>query len=480
MALITLVAGDEIYKNTREKIVFQPPYASVMTIKNASVTSDVLMTKNAPFASITGNLLNSSPFGQSSKARRVPISQVRVYSQQNSKPSTPASQKVTYNVPKVASLSKTSTVPVVTKAVPLKKLQPTKVSISQHVAVAKDKFSNTPKYKAPVNLVINTVSTQTVNGAKTKANLLNTVGTYKDTGKAKEHFAASLNTPTSSISVQKAAVNRQHVNIDSIRNSLTIPRDQGACHIFPKEHHTLVTRLTNCEVPFDCGYENKKDLLEYQDILATRYGEMLDQVYSPNPGPEYLLPDDIKPVEDLEKYGVIPDGVKVAASQAFAQERAKIVQMEIPKDVLFPWSHVNSINLKQVEAFNTFTDRFNPGDSEGLANRPERASTWLNQALKNGLEASEHYYAVKQKLKPGSIEFFVANKNYEAHMVAAENAINTVRQFGGTVNSELERDYFARNQSPIALSDAEEIAMNSFNLRNPKRGCNSVFPGYHT
>jgi hypothetical protein len=172
--------------------------------------------------------------------------------------------------------------------------------------------------------------------------------------------------------------------------------------------------------------------------------------------------------------------VRLAASQAFAKDMEKIVQMGIPKKVLFPWSHVNSMNLKQVEAFNTFTNRFNPGDSEGLLNRPERASNWLEEALTNGLEIRDHYYAVKQILKPGSIESFVANKNYEAHMVAAENAMKTVREFGGTVNSALERNYFARIQSPIALSDAEEIAMSSFNLRNPQRGCNSVFPGYHT
>lgn len=475
LALITIVASNVVYKGNREKIVFQPPYASVMTIENASVTSDVLMTKNAPFASITDNLLNSSPFGQSSKARRVPISQLRVHSQQNSKPSTPASQKVTYNAPKVASLSKTSAIPVVTKAVPLKKLQPANVSISQDVAVAKKKLNNTPKYKAPVIIVMNTV----INGAKTEANIRNTVGTYQDLGKVKEHFARSFENATSPISVQTTGVDRQHVNIESTRNSLTIPRNQGACHILPTKHHVLVTPLMDCTVPFDCGYGNKKDLLEYHDILATRYDKMLDSVYDTNPGPKYLIPNGIIPVKDLEQYGVTPDEVKVSGSQAFAQERTKIVLMEIPKDVLFPWSHANSINVKQVEAFNTFSNRFNPGDSEGLANRPKRASIWIAEALKNGREASEHYYAVLPILKPGSHEFFVANKNYEAHMVAAENAIYTVRHFGGVVNSELERDYFVRNPTPKPLSDAEEIAMNSFNLRNPKKGCKSVFPGYH-
>lgn len=319
-----------------------------------------------------------------------------------------------------------------------------------------------------------------MDGTKIEANIINTVGTYDDTGKAKNHFAASLNTPTSSISVQSALVDRQHVNVEPLRDSLTIPRGQASCHIFPKNHHTLVTSLMDWEVPLDCGYGNKKNLVEFQDILATRYDEVLDKMYDPNPGSGYLLPGGIKPVEDLKKYGVMPNEVKLAASQAFAQDRDKIVQMGVPNDLLFPWSHVNSINLKQVEAFNKFISRFNPGDSQGLVNRPERASAWLKKALTEGLEVHQHYYAVEQILKPGSIELFVANKNHEAHMVAAENAINTVREFGGKVESELQRDYFARILYPRTLSDAEDIAMTTFHLRNPKRGCKSIFPGYHT
>jgi hypothetical protein len=140
-----------------------------------------------------------------------------------------------------------------------------------------------------------------VNGTKIEANIINTVGTYNDTGKAKHHFAASLNTPTSSISAQSAPVDRQHVNVEPIRDSLTIPRGQGACHIFPKNHHILVTGLTDCEVPLDCGYGNNKDFVEFQKILATRYDGVVDKMYDPNPGPDYLLPGGIKPVEDLKK-----------------------------------------------------------------------------------------------------------------------------------------------------------------------------------
>lgn len=322
------------------------------------------------------------------------------------------------------------------------------------------------------------MSIQTENGLETQANMLNAVGTYQDLETAQRNFAASVE-PTS-MSAQTIAADREHLNVKPIRKGLTIPDKQGACFLFLRSHHVKHTEVMSYKIPQTCGYTKKDGLLEYQDSIEVTYIDHLNKMYETNPEPRYLLPGNVKAVEELEQYGFGSDNVAVAVTKGFAVDRKTIMGMDIPKEVLLPWSHVNMINLKQADAYKNFAERLNPGQGlSGLRGNPKHASKIIEAALLKGLEVSDHFRIVNKILKPGSTEAYIAERSYTQHMVEAQSAIQAVRLAGGTVDSQLEASYFNTNRPLITLSDAENMALISYRLNDPKKGCMSVFPGYY-
>ena len=460
ITVITVIGGVKLNNENREKKVYQTPYGFV----------------NAPFASITGQTFHYSSPRETIKAPTPPVSQVQVVSKQNSAVSQTASQKVSFNAPKVNPLSKSRTTPALSKVAVEQNLQ--SAPISQQIIFVEEALNNNSNYREATDISVNTVSSQTGNGFETKANMLNAVGTYKDLETAQSNFAENVN--MTSMSVQTIAADREHLNVKPIRKGLTIPDEQGACFLFLRSHHVKHTQVMSYEIPQTCGYTKKDGLLEYQDSIEVTYIDHLNKMYETNPEPRYLLPGNVKAVEELEQYGFGSDNVAVAATKGFAVDRKTRMGMDIPKEVLLPWSHVNMINLKQADAYKDFAERLNPGQGlSGLRGNPEQASEMIEAALLNGLEVSDHFRIVNKILKPGSAEACIAERSYTQHMVEARSAIQAVRLAGGTVDPQLEASYFNTNRPLITLSDAENMALINYRLKDPKKGCMSVFPGYY-
>ena len=112
LIVITVIGGVKLNNENREKKVYQPPYGFV----------------NAPFASITGQTFHYSPPRETIKATTPPVSQVEVVSKQNSAGSKTASQKVSFNAPKVNPLSKSRSAPALLKVAVEQNLQSAPIS----------------------------------------------------------------------------------------------------------------------------------------------------------------------------------------------------------------------------------------------------------------------------------------------------------------------------------------------------------------
>ena len=460
LTVIIVIAGVKLNNENREKKVYQTPYGFV----------------NAPFASITGQTFHYSPPRETRKAPIPPVSQVQVVSKQNSASSKTASQKVSFNAPKGNTLSKSRSAPALLKMGAQQNIQ--SALISQQISFVEEALDNNSTYREATDISVNTVSIQTVNGLETEANMLNSVGTYQDLATAQRNFAGSVK-PTS-MSAQTIAADKEHVIIKPIRKGLTIPDAQGGCFIFLRGHHVKHTNVMNYKLPDTCGYTKKDGLFEYQDSIEVTYIDQLNKMYETNPQPPYLLPDNVKAVEQLEQYGIGSDDVAVAVTKAFAVDRKTIMGMDIPKEALLPWSHVNMINLTQADAYKDFAEKLHPGQGlSGLRGDPKGASERIEGALLNGLEVGDHYLIINKILKPGSAESYIAETSYTRHMLEARSAIHAVRSAGGTVDSQLEAAYFNTNRPLITLDEAENIALMNHNLKDPKQGCLSVFGGYY-
>ena len=230
------------------------------------------------------------------------------------------------------------------------------------------------------------------------------------------------------------------------------------------------------ELPNTCSYvSGGGTAFDYHEEIKDRYVNHLEQMYDSNPSAEYLLKGGRKAIDDLNKYGVTEDQVIAAAKRAFGLDIDTLYSMDIPPDVLLPWSHVNSINLKQIDALDKFVESGDPGNNNSF--NAEVESARLEAALLNGTKVNEHYASVEKILKPGSVEANIAKRVHDKFLYGTQEAITAVEQKGGNINNSLKSDFFNENQTQILdLEEAEDVARTKFDLSDPKRGIRSIIP----
>ena len=229
------------------------------------------------------------------------------------------------------------------------------------------------------------------------------------------------------------------------------------------------------ELPATCGYTpGLGTAIDYHEAIQSDYVMHLGNMYDPNPSPEYLLKGKKKAYNDLIKHGITEAQVIGAAKSAFNLDINTLYSLNIPKDVLLPWSHVNAIHSKQIDALSEFTASGNPGSSSSFD--AQAASSTLTTALENGKDVNKHYFSTKKRFRPASLEAKVAERHHKKFIYSANEAIVAVEQRGGTISDALKADFFDNSPAKVIdLADAEDLARNKFKLDNPKTGIRSIF-----
>ena len=230
------------------------------------------------------------------------------------------------------------------------------------------------------------------------------------------------------------------------------------------------------ELPDTCGYvSGSGNAFLYHEELEQGYVIYLQNMYGANPSPEYLLKNGTKAIDDLYKYGITEDQVIAAAKRTFGLDINTLYSMNIPADVLLPWSHLNSINLKQIDALNTFVESGDPESSSSFNAQTE--SGRLTTALESGRDVNKHYSTVDPLLKPGSVEANIAERVHDKYLYGAREAIKAVEQKGGNISNALQSDLFNTNPTQvISLDETQDLAPTKFDLDDPKRGIKSIVP----
>ena len=347
-------------------------------------------------------------------------------------------QKITYTAPKMQPISSGTTKVGSPKNSPIKKLKTAPASLllqnlsqtSQEVVQLENRVNQNRNYSNTTQVVINQAPTATNSGIQTKTHLLNSSGYYADLGKVQDVYKTEITETNAVLVPQSVPMDREHVTISPLLKGYTIDRDKGGTYFFIKSHHNTHTQVMAFELPDTCSYvSGSGNALDYHEELEKRYVIHLQNRYGSNPSPEYLLKNGTKAIDDLNKYGITQDKVIAAAKRAFGLDINTLYSMNIPADVLLPWSHVNSINVKQIDALNTFVESGDPGSSNSF--NAQTLSGRLTAALQNGQDVNKHYAAVRQLLKPGSVEANIAERVHDKYLYGAREAVKAVEQKGG-------------------------------------------------
>ena len=303
----------------------------------------------------------------------------------------------------------------------------------------------------------------------TKANILNTVGTYADSEKVKTAFVKIAG--ENGLQVQKVSQDREHVTVSPILRSYGILRESGATFLMLKPHHVVHTNVMYVSLPLQFGYDSRKgDAIDWHEHLATVYDSNLVKLYDSKTTSKYLLKDNTKAVETLAVYGLDMDDVRNAARTAHSIDINRLNELDIPRQLLLPTRHINMLCQKGKQDFDLFTQRFSPGYS--LNYTPNKASKFLEVGLEEAIDVNKFYYSLEPYFVQGTTERATIQSSHRQFTNSVNESITFTIDRGGSVNQNLVQEFETRLPSGplLDLDQAENTARIQFGLENVKRG----------
>lgn len=329
-------------------------------------------------------------------------------------------------------------------------------------------FSNTPT-KVQVNVGYEMDKGTGLWLPTTKANLLNTVGTFADNEKVKTAFVKIAG--ENGLQVQKVSQDREHVTVSPILRSYGIPRESGATFYMLRPHHVVHTNAMNVSLPLQFGYDSRKgDAIDWHEHLAVVYDNDLVELYDSKPTSKYLLKDNTKAVETLAVYGIDMDDVRNAARTAHSIDINRLNELDIPRQLLLPTSHINMLCQKGKQDFDLFTQKSSPGYS--LNYTANKASQFLEVGLEEAININKFYYSLEPYFVQGTTERATIKSSHRQFTNAVNESIAFTIDRGGSVNQNLVQEFETKSPSGrlYDLDQAENAARTEFSLENVKRG----------
>ena len=321
------------------------------------------------------------------------------------------------------------------------------------------------------------VNEATVNG-RVVVNILCTTGLYGNLDPIKTDFMAS-----DLAHIQVVPMDGEHIITAPIRGSVGVSDENGAAYYMIRSLHKAHTGHMDSSLPKTCTYSSGTmagTLIDYFEIKKTRYLDVFDKMFCPNPEKEYLV-NGQRGVDILTEHGITVEGMKSAAATCFDFEINRLDQMAIPNDKLLAWSHVYGIQNKIVKDCGTFKENLTLNNYP--TKRPDSVRNALKLGCQNFIKAQKHYYAVAANFTPKSIEALTAFDVYTEGLQSFNTVFNYYKTAAGPLCEELakyleEINKVEINQEPMypySLADAEHCARNDFNFNTPKKGIKTIF-----
>ncbi len=343
-----------------------------------------------------------------------------------------------------------------------------KQNCSKVEQILQQNFSNTPTI-VKVNVGYEIDKRTGVLVPTTKANLLNTVGTFADNEKAKNVFVKILG--ENNLQAQTVFLDREHVTVSPILRSYGIPRESGATYFMLRPHHVVHTQAMDVNLPLQFGYDSQKgNAINWHEHLSTVYDNNLVELYDPNPTSKYLLKDNTKAVETLAFYGIDMNDVRNAARSAHTIDINRLNELDIPPELLLPTSHINMLCHKGKQDFYFFTQKSSFGYSINYS--PSKASKVLEVGLVKAVNINKFYYSLEPSFIQGTTGRAVIQSSHRQFVNSVKESITFTIERGGSVNQNLLQQFETRLPSGrlYDLDQAENAARTQFGLENVKRG----------
>lgn len=334
----------------------------------------------------------------------------------------------------------------------------------------------------PASIITVNVGELTGNSTKTPVNLLTTVGQFGEGQNIKNAQTSYLGKNSSSIVAQRASIDREHVLINPLLKALNIKRENGYCHFFLTSHHNIHTQLMKKNGflwTLQYGYvQNKNTLCDLVNAFSTTYTDNLKLMYSSTPPADCMIVvnnKNIKPVDDLTRYGTDQQAVIVAGETGYKMENGRLKKMHIPENLLIRYLHNNMLNQKVTEDFSEFLTVCCPvhGDFD-----PRVASKVLENGLEKGQYIVTHYKTIEPLMVQGTAEGIKVRKSFEIAHASAHRSMDFVAQLGHPVDPSIAQIWNVNSARGVDLGDMDDAMRTQHGFLNYADGAPSIWaPG---